>query len=298
MTRLADRIAAAPASWGICELPDWGYQLPVDRVLADMRELGVRATELGPEGFIPGAPAEQRELLESYGLTALGEFCPLVLHESSISIEAPVNEILERFRVTGADMMVIAVATGADTYDRRPELSAEQWQTLTDNLQRAEALARERGIIACVHPHMGTLIQTAEEVERILDSCEVPLCLDTGHLTVGGADAVAIARSVPERIAHAHLKDVDTRLAAAVQDGSLDYSEAVRRGLYTTLGAGDVDLTSIVQSLEGAGYRGWYVPELDQMLPGEPEGAGPISGIRASMEFLRSLEPAGDRDGS
>lgn len=296
MSSIRSRIAAAPASWGICELPGWGYQFPVERVLSDMRDLGVVATELGPEGFVPGAPAAQRALLDTYGLTALGEFCPLVLHEPDRSLQEPVEAILERFRVLGAGTMVIAVATGSDTYDSRPELSAGEWQTLADNLGRVAALAVQSGVAACVHPHMGTLIQTRAEVERILNACDIPLCLDSGHLTVGGADPVELARAYPERIAHVHLKDVNAALAAAVQDGSLDYSEAVGRGLYTTLGEGDVDLAAIVGSLEAHGYDGWYVPELDRMLPGEPAGAGPIAAIRASMEYLGGLDAGGASD--
>jgi inosose dehydratase len=290
MSSIKDRIAAAPASWGICELPGWGYQFGVERVLSDMRALGVKATELGPEGFVPGSPAEQKQLLDGYGLRALGEFCPLILHQAGRSIEEPVREILERFKQLGADTMVIAVATGSDTYDRRPQLSEGEWRTLTDNLKRAGALASRAGVTACVHPHMGTLIQTREEVERVLSACDIPLCLDSGHLTVGGADSVELALTYPHRIAHVHLKDVKLELAASVQDASLDYSEAVRRGLYTTLGDGDVDLAAIVRSLEAHGYSGWYVPELDQMLSGEPDGAGPVTAIRASMEFLGALD--------
>lgn len=291
MTPLHERIAAAPASWGICELPGWGYQFPVERVLSDMRELGVRATELGPDGFVPGTPAAQAGLLESYGLAALGAFCPLILHEAAGAMEEEVRATLDMFQALGANLMVIAVATGSDTYDRRPELSERQWQHLIGNLARTAELAASRGVTACVHPHMGTLIQNPQEVERVLSSCDVPLCLDSGHLTVGGADVVELAAAVPERIAHVHLKDVNTALAAEVQNGTMDYSEAVRRGMYTTLGAGDVDLAKIVHSLESVGYSGWYVPELDQMLPGVPEsGHEPIEGIRTSMEYLRSLE--------
>jgi inosose dehydratase len=112
MSMLAGRIAAAPASWGICEVPGWGYQLPAERVLAEMRELGIRATELGPEGFVPGTPAAQCALLSSYGQTALGAFCPVVLHEPAVPIAEPVHGIIEAFAVLGAEMMVIAAASG------------------------------------------------------------------------------------------------------------------------------------------------------------------------------------------
>jgi inosose dehydratase len=124
----------------------------------------------------------------------------------------------------------------------------------------------------------------------VLASCELQLCLDTGHLTVAGCEPLEIARTAPTRIAHVHLKDVDTDLAASVRDGQLEYSEAVRRGMYTTLGCGDVDLAAIVCWLESSGYRGWYVPGVDRMLRPSRRDDGPVTGVRRSIEFLFGLQ--------
>ena len=57
----------APISWGVCEVPGWGYQLPAERVLREMHEVGLTATEFGPDGFLPPDP---RPLLEKYDLRA------------------------------------------------------------------------------------------------------------------------------------------------------------------------------------------------------------------------------------
>ena len=287
---LAERIAAAPASWGICELPGWGYQIPVEQVLDDMRTLGLKHTELGPDGFIPGAPEQQAGLLGRYGLTALGAFVPVVLYDRANSPDPTIRAVLDAFEVLGAEMMVISADSGGTTYDNRPELDDDQWRTLIENLERAVDMAAERGVKACVHPHMGTMIQTPDEVQRVLASCEVPICLDTGHLTVGGTDPVALAKQAPERVAHVHFKDVDAELVAAVQSGQHDYTDAVRLGMYKPLGQGAVDLAEIVRTLEGAGYNGWYVPETDRVLAGEPSAENePLEDMRTSVEFLRGL---------
>ncbi len=289
MTSLTGRIAGAPASWGICELPGWGYQLPAELVLAEMRDLGLRATELGPDDFLPGGADERASLLASFGLTALGAFCPLILHDPADAPDEQAREVLDAFDVLGARLMVIAAATGTMTYDERPRLDEDGWTTLIHALERLADMAADRGVTACIHPHMGTMIETPAEVERVLSHSSVPLCLDTGHLTVGGSDPVELARTVPHRIAHVHLKDVDARLAADVRSGRVGYADAVRDGMYTTLGEGDVDLREIVRSLENAGYAGWYVPELDRMLPAAPTDGGPVVDVRASIEALLSV---------
>jgi inosose dehydratase len=289
MATPAARIAAAPASWGICELPGWGFQLPAERVLREMQMLGIRETELGPEEFLPGSVQQKAELLEEYGLRALGAFCPVVLHDAWQPVLPVVAEVLREFEVLGARMLVIAAATGTDTYDGRPRLTNSDWRLLIRNLEDVATLAAEQGVTTCVHPHMGTMVQTHEEVVYILESSDVLLCLDTGHLTVGGTDPLHVAHSAPGRIAHVHLKDVNRQLAEAVRSGAAPYSEAVRQGMYTPLGEGDVELAELVQFLERSGYGGVYVPELDRMLASEPDQEESVLGILKSNEFLSSL---------
>ena len=109
----------------------------------------------------------------------------------------------------GADVLVLAAATGADGYDARPTLDDDQWATLLANLDRLADAAADRGVLAVLHPHVGTMVETRSEVDRVLDGSAIRLCLDTGHLLIGGTDPLQLAREVPDRIAHAHLKDVD-----------------------------------------------------------------------------------------
>jgi inosose dehydratase len=130
-------------------------------------------------------------------------------------------------------------------------------------------------------------------VERILANSDVPLCLDTGHLLVGGADPVEVARAANGRVAHVHLKDVDAGLAARVRARELGYRDAVARGLYRPLGEGDVDVSGVVGPLRAAGYAGWYVLEQDVVLDEEPvEGEGPARAAARSVSYLkRILQP-------
>jgi inosose dehydratase len=286
----AIRIAGAPISWGVCEVPGWGCQLSPERVLAEMREAGLTATELGPDGFLPSDTAQLTAMLAGYGLSCVGGFVPVLLHDAS---HDPMEELagpLESLVAAGADVVVLAAATGSDGYDARPDLDDDQWANVFANLDRIEATVAARGLTATLHPHVGTMVETRADVDRVLAGSSIPLCLDTGHLLIGGTDPLELTRQVPERIKHAHLKDVDVALAEKVQSGELTYTEAVAAGMYVPLGVGDVDIAGIVKTLEDNGYDGWYVMEQDNILDAEPEGAGPLGDVLASVEFLRGVK--------
>jgi inosose dehydratase len=285
----SSRVAAAPISWGVCEVPGWGYQLSSHRVLSEMRKLGLAATELGPDGFLPREPAAMSRVLAEHGLTAVGGFTPVLLHEPDYDPVREVDRILDSYAATDANVLVLSAVTGRSGYDSRPILDEDGWTTLLANLNRLSVLAAERGIRAVLHPHVGTMIQTGDEVQRVLDGSAMALCLDTGHLLIGGADPAELTRQAPDRIAHTHLKDVDERLAATVRSGERAYTEAVRDGMYRPLGSGDIDIAAIVRDLEQAGYTGWYTLEQDAILTEEPAGEGPVADVRESVTYITEL---------
>ena len=287
---MTGRIAGAPISWGVCEVPGWGYQLPPARVLAEMAEVGLVATEFGPEGFLPADP---REVLARHALQAIGGFTPLLLHVPDHDPVPEVEKLLATYAATGSDTLVLSAVSGLDGYDTRPELDDTGWRTLLGNLDRLSATAAEHGVRAVLHPHVGTMVEDTEEVRRVLDGSSVALCLDTGHLLIGGTDPAELTRQAPHRIAHTHIKDVDAGLARQVQSGRRSYTEAVREGMYRPVGHGDVDFAAIVGHLRGHGYDGWYVLEQDTILTEEPRGAGPIVDVATSVEHLRAILGAG-----
>jgi len=286
---MKDRIAGAPISWGVCEVPGWGYQLEPGRVLAEMTEVGLSATEFGPDGFLPSAPSEMAATLDAHGLQAVGGFTPLLLHARGHDPVPEVVRLLAGYAASGAGTLVLSAVTGRDGYDSRPELDQDGWATLLANLDRIARTAAEHNVKAVLHPHVGTMVETGADVRRVLEGSGIALCLDTGHLLVGGTDPAALARQAPERIAHTHMKDVHARLAAEVRDGRRSYTEAVRAGMYRPLGSGDVDTPAIVEHLLGRGYDGWWVLEQDTVLTEEPAGVGPVADVHTSVTYLTSL---------
>jgi inosose dehydratase len=292
-TARPNRIAAAPISWGVCEVPGWGHQLSPERVLAEMREVGLAATELGPDGFLPTEPDAMAQVLAEHRLEAVGGFVPVVMHDPEHDPVPEVSRILDGFVAARAGVLVLSAVSGLEGYDTRPELDADGWRALLGTLDRLSALAAERGIRAVLHPHVGTMVEQGSEVQRVLEGSEISLCLDTGHLLIGGTDPAELARQVPDRIAHTHLKDVNASIARTVRDGRISYTDGVRQGMYRPLGLGDVDIAAIVGHLNGHGYDGWYVLEQDTILTGEPDGEGPITDVRTSADYVRSLLAAG-----
>ncbi len=128
------------------------------------------------------------------------------------------------------------------------------------------------------------------QIERVLESTTVGLCLDTGHVYLGGGDPVKIAEQAGDRVFHVHLKDVDGQLASQVMSGQTPFRQATLAGMFVRIGTGAVDIAGVVRYLEGAGYQGRYALEQDCALDGEPApGEGPIVDAIASVDYLRQL---------
>jgi len=282
------KLAAAPISWGVCEVPNWGLQLAPDRVLGDMRALGVHATEAGPPGFLPADPAAARALLDSYGLRLVGGFVTAVLHESVRRADelASVKRQAKWLAAGGAELVVLAPALPQTGYSGTAELSDPAWRALFEGIDRVAEIANATGLGVAVHPHWGTAIERPQHIERFLQETAHELCLDTGHIALGGADPLNVARHAGARVRHVHLKDVDGPLAARVRAGSLSYNDAVRAGLFRPLGEGAARIEDVLGELRKVGYAGWYVLEQDVMLDREP-APRPPEWIARSTTYAR-----------
>ena len=254
--RHSTRIAGAPISWGVCEVPNWGYQLTPERVLAEMQDVGLSATELGPDGFLPADPEQMAKVLDTHHLTAVGGFTPVLMHRAGHDPLPEIDRILAGYDATHAEVAGAVSGVRARRLRHQAELDDDGWTLLLDNLDRISALAAEHDVRAVLHPHVGTMIENGAEVQRVLEGSAIALCLDTGHLLIGGTDPAELTRQAPDRIAHTHLKDVDSTIAAKVRSGRLTYTEAVAQGMYRPLGTGDVDIAAIVNTLQANGYRG------------------------------------------
>ena len=285
------KIAGAPISWGVCEVPGWGRVLEAERVLGEMASLGLAATELGPPDYLPSDPAALKALLAEHDLSLVGGFLAVVLHDPP-QVPSTVEEaerVAALLAAAGAGVLVLAAATGLDGYDERPDLTDEQWRTLIQTSAKIADIAAGHGLRTVLHPHVGTHVERTAEVERFLADSELPLCLDTGHLLIGGTDPVDLARRYPDRIGHVHLKDVRAEIAEKVRSGELGYTAAVRQGIYVPLGDGDVDVEALVTLLREAGYTGWFVLEQDTALGDGSPADTPVLDTARSLAHLNKI---------
>jgi inosose dehydratase len=286
---LQGRVAGAPISWGVCEVPGWGKMLSSSRVLSEMRSLGLTATELGAPGFLPAEPEALRAELGSYDLRLIGGFVPLVLHDPARRTDAlrRARATAELFQGCGATRFVTAVVQDYD-WSRPVPLDADGMKRMASGLAAVDDVCATHGLTQVLHPHVNTLVETKADVELALEHSTVLWCLDTGHLRIGGVDPVEFARSEAHRVGHVHLKDVHTQMAAKVLSREVSLLKGVQQDLFRPLGTGDVAVDEVVASLEARGYAGWYVLEQDTALTNgvPPEGTGPVEEVMRSLTFL------------
>jgi inosose dehydratase len=277
----------------VCEVPGWGLQLGVDRVLGEMHGLGLHETELGAIGWLPTEADALRATLDAHQLRVVAAFVPLVCHEPERRHQAlaSATAMAELLAAVGADTFVTAVVSDPSDW-RHETMSEAQWDHVFAVLDDVEGITSEHHLRQVVHPHVNTLVETGEDVDRLLEGSTVPICLDTGHLTIGGAHPLALAEQATSRVGLVHLKDVRTAVAGRLNAGELDLMAAVQAGLFAPLGDGDVPIAEIVTTLEGNGYAGRYVLEQDVALTdGEPPaGEGPVRDVAKSVTYLRTVE--------
>jgi inosose dehydratase len=295
------RVANAPCSWGVIENvagDTAGYR----RVLDEMAETGYVGTELGDWGFMPTDPDELRSELDARGLALIASFSTPWLqdasrHEQSADDAVRIGRLLAG--VGGADTFIVL---GNDPYGDPVRgkmagritpaqgMSDELWKVFT---QGADYLARrvrdETGVRTVIHQHLGTLIETLDEVRRFLECTDpnlVGVCLDTGHWTFGTrSDPVDAVRELGDRIWHVHLKDCDPAVMDESRRQEWDGLTSTGHGVFCELGKGSVDFPGVLRALEVVGYDGWIVVEQD-VLPGMGD---PRDSARRNREHLRAI---------
>jgi inosose dehydratase len=288
------QLANAPVSWGV----EHGFEPPIawGPMLDELKTAGYEGTELGPYGYMPTAPDVLGKELERRALRLASAFVPIELKTP----DAPLGDLAEVARLLGALRSTHVVLADALWPERtriagrvagsEVRLSASDWSHVEANLGRACEVALSHGLRPVLHHHVGTYIETPEEVAEVLDRTSIGLCLDTGHYVYGGGDPVAALRTFGSRVDYLHLKDVDPRKLDEVRDRKLDFFGAVAAGVFCPLGQGCVRLAEIVEELVRLDFEGWAVVEQD-VDPTGRTGGDPLKAACGSCEYLRSLLP-------
>jgi inosose dehydratase len=292
------RIGTAPISWGACEIPKWGDQLPYAQVLDEMAACGYEGTELGPWSYLPTDPTTLRRELAGRTLALAGAFCPVTLHDRDRRAASlrTARETIDLLAAAGAPVLVLAEAgddrraavAGRVPADGSAGLSHGEWRRFCDGVNEVARYARERGLVTAFHPHAASYVERPEEIARLMrdtDPSLVGLCLDTGHIAYGGGDPAEIARTHARRVRHVHLKDLRRDVRADALARRLDFRDAVGLDVFAPLGDGSLDLRGTLTALRDAGYDGWLIVEQDVRL-GVSRRAAPERDAKRSRAYL------------
>lgn len=293
-------VASAPVSWGIMESVDPPSEYPYSRVLDEIAKAGYAGTELGPYGFLPSDAAQLTEELNRRGLALCSAFVAIPLGTSAAHQEGLARVALTARLVSAADcrLLILSDAISADrcaVAGRRDEANrlswtAAEWKDVFSVVRAVLDCCREFSVRVAFHHHVGTHVETPEEVETLLTSSasDLGLCLDTGHYVYGGGEPVQLLERYANRIRCVHLKDIDGERLEDARRQRLDFYQAVRRGVFAPLGQGVVDFAKILAKLRDYKFSGWMVVEQD-VLAGGARAASPFVNAVAGREFLRTL---------
>lgn len=287
-----NRIGVSPIAWANDDMPELCAPMTLEQLLAAAASIGFKGIELG--NLFPRDPRLLAPLLHAHGLALIGGWYggDLLRRDADEEIAAMASH-LDLLEACGASVMVFAETGSAVHGDRHsrldapPRLSAADWPILGARLDAVAAAVADRGLRFAYHHHLGTVVETAEDLERLLDATgpQVGLTLDTGHAAYGGIDPVAVVARHRGRIAHVHCKDVRRARHAETLAARSSFLDGVLAGMFAAPGTGDLDFAPLAAALAESGYAGWIVVEAEQ----DPAHADPTEHARLGFDHLRQL---------
>ena len=284
------RIGINPITWSNDDLPELGGDTPLETCLAETRLAGYAGTEMG--GKFPNRTEALKPILDRHALAFISGWYSARLMERDAAAEiAAMQGHLDLMAGMGCPVMVFAEGTGSVQGDRgraandRPRVPEEFWPEYARRVEAVGEHMAARGVRLAFHHHMGTAIQDADDIDRLLalTGPAVGLLLDTGHATYAGIDPGALARRHAARIVHIHCKDVRRKVLDAALAAGRSFLDSVLDGVFTVPGDGDVDFAPVLETLRSAAYAGWLVVEAEQ----DPAKAHPLTYARLGYENLR-----------
>ncbi len=283
------RIGINPITWSNDDMPELGGATPLETCLAEARLAGYAGIELGNK--FPRRADELRPILGRHDLALVSGWYSGGLMARSVADEiAAIEDHLALLAALGCDILIFAETTGgiagarATSLSRRPRLAEGDWAGFGGKLTALAEHVAKRGLALAYHHHMGTVVESAAEIDRLMAATgpAVGLLLDTGHLAYAGADPLAVALRHSGRINHVHCKDVRSAVLDRVRAADMSFLDAVVEGVFTVPGDGAIDYKPLLALLAEARYRGWLVVEAEQ----DPAKAHPLTYARMGYAYL------------
>lgn len=285
------RIGINPLTWTNDDMPELGAETPLEVCLSEARAAGYEGVELGHK--FPRHAEVLHQILAKHSLSLVsGWYSSSLLHQSVQEEIACIEGHLQLLRALGCKVLILAETTGAVHGNRnaklstRPGLDERGWERLGPALTRLGDHLQAEGLHLAYHHHMGTVVQTEAEIDRLMaiTGPSVGLLLDTGHLTYAGGDPKRVAEKHASRIVHVHLKDIRAEVLQDALKEDAPFLTSVLSGVFTVPGDGSVNYPALFEVLAANKYSGWLVVEAEQ----DPKKAHPLTYAR--MGYATVLE--------
>ncbi|MFP3090057.1 myo-inosose-2 dehydratase [Treponema sp. TIM-1] len=287
----AIKLAIAPIGWTNDDLPELGGEIPFEQCVSEMALAGFTGSEVGNK--YPRDPKVLNKALGLRGLTICNAWF------SSFLTTKPYREVEAEFikhrdflyavgaRVIGAAEQGHSIqGLERPIFDDKPTFTDEAWERLCEGLNKLGKKAVAKGMKLTYHHHMGTGVQTAAEIDRLMENTDPALLgflYDTGHLVFSGEDHLAVLTKWMKRIGHVHLKDMRPAIRRRAIKEKWSFLTAVKEGVFTVPGDGSIDFEPIFQALKKAKYQGWWVVEAEQ----DPAKANPLEYARKARAYIK-----------
>ncbi|MGB3804680.1 MAG: myo-inosose-2 dehydratase [Sphingopyxis granuli] len=287
------RWGVSPIAWCNDDMRELGGDTTLDELLADVRDIGFDGVELGNK--FPRDPELLAPIMANYGLDIVGGWYSsnLLVRDADAEIEA-LSKHLALLEYMDSSVFILAETSNAvhcDRYgsrlDTHPVLPAADWKQFGERLDTVARFINDRGLRFAYHHHLGTVVETKDELERFFDATgdHVGLVLDTGHALFGGIEPVDVIKARPERVAHVHCKDVRTAKYDEFRASGTSFLNGVVGGMFTAPGDGDYDYAPFMRALADMHYSGWIVIEAEQ----DPAIANPRDYSQLGLDTLKRL---------
>jgi inosose dehydratase len=285
------KLAIAPIGWTNDDLPELGGQIPFEQCVSEMALAGFSGSEVGNK--YPKDTGALNKALKLRGLTICNAWF------SSFLTTRPYEEVEAAFikhrdflydagaRVIGAAEQGHSIqGLEEPVFDAKPVFSDDEWERLTTGLNKLGGLAAQKGMKLTYHHHMGTGVQSAAEIDRLMENTDpklLGLLYDTGHLVFAGEDHLTVLDKWMSRIRHVHLKDMRKAIREKAKAEKWSFLKAVKEGVFTVPGDGCVDFGPVFKALIKAKYSGWWVVEAEQ----DPAKANPLEYAIKARTYIR-----------
>ncbi|MEB6036521.1 myo-inosose-2 dehydratase [Staphylococcus pseudoxylosus] len=289
------RYACAPIAWTNDDMPELGNENSFEQCISEMALAGYEGTEIGNK--YPRNPEVLKSYLEPRGLSVASAWISLYLTSKPYEVTAEAF-IKHRDFLYEMGAKVIVVSEQGNSiqgkldkalFRDKPIFTEEEWQLLIEGLEKLGELAREKDMEIVYHHHMGTGIQTTEEIDELMERTSkenVSLLFDTGHLVVSGENPIEIFNKHVYRIKHIHFKDIRPEIKEVVDKENQCFLDAVRKGMFTVPGDGVIDFEPILNLIYQSDYSGWIVVEAEQ----DPSVANPFIYAKKAKEYMAQYQ--------